>query len=119
MSETDWTVHTLKALVETMLCERDRRWEAERRAIAEALRKAEQQNEARLALLNEFRVQSLDEHTRFITRIEFESLKERYADTAEHVRLLNAKVLPLIWVGGVIVVGLVGVFISHLTTGSP
>lgn len=115
----DWTVSTLKALVETMLRESDRRWEAEQRAIAEALRKAEVQNEARLALLNEFRQQSQDEQKRFITRVEFDNARDRVSELQEQVHLLQAKMLPVLWVGGVLIVGLVGLFISHLTTGTP
>ena len=119
MSDNDWTVHTLKALIETMLRERDQRWESERRSIAEALTKAEDANERRLSLLNEFRQQSVDEQKRFITRMEFDNLSERMGELQEQVHLLQAKLVPLLWVGGVLIVGLIGVFISHLTTGSP
>ena len=119
----EWTVDTLKAYFERILEEREKARDAQTEQIRTALAKAEEALEHRFELLNEFRAQSVAEQARFVEQAEFDALERRYEEKHGEVivaiRLLQARVVPMLWVGSTLVIALVATFLSHIVAGTP
>jgi hypothetical protein len=68
VSDTEWTISTLKELFDRSIADRDVRVNLALSAAKEAVMKAEAADEKRFALLNEFRGQQADEARKYATR---------------------------------------------------
>lgn len=94
-----WTIDSLKQHLELVYDERDRRYqqrfEAQEKAMQaaltaakEAVDKAERAIGERLVLLNEFRGQSKDEQSKFVTRMESEAAIGRNSERIQELVVL-------------------------------
>jgi len=123
VGESNWTIQSLKEHFESVLAEREKRRDEQNHSTLLALKKAEDALEHRLERLNEFRAQAIAERSMFVTHEEFEALEKRYeqrhSELEIDVRLLQARVVPIIWVGSTLVIAVVAAFISHIITGTP
>lgn len=119
--DDEWTVRSLKAYVERIFDEREKQLVERHKAMEDALGKATSALDHRLQLLNEFREQSADEQANFVRKDEFDQLEKRYEDRHSQlqldVRLLQARVVPMLWVGSTLTIGVVTVFLAHIFAG--
>jgi hypothetical protein len=75
-SEPVWTLISLKAYLETKINALDRILTLAQSEAKFAVEKAEEANERRLDLLNEFRAQSVEEQRKFLPRETYETFRE-------------------------------------------
>ncbi len=77
MPKSKWTVDTLKAHIEALLAEKDKQIALALTSAEKAVTKAEAATERRFESVNEFRQTLSDQAGTFISRAEYDALKER------------------------------------------
>jgi hypothetical protein len=81
---SEWTVDTLKAHIEALLAEKDKQIALALTSAEKAVTKAEAATERRFESVNEFRQTLSDQAGTFISRTEFNALKERMDRESGH-----------------------------------